>query len=125
MTERQRPLSPWYLVPPVLTLVLIWPVVVDLPPLRWPDNLNLFQIVLVLPFYLGLAAAPGWLYVWSGHYDRRRLIRGKRIWAESSLWLALVSSLGGLTTIFAIVPFPAVVASAIACALLLRAFYRA
>lgn len=124
-TGSREPLSRWYLVPPITTLFLILPIVADMPPLRVPQNLNTIQILVVLPFYVGLAAAPGWVYVWSGHYDRRRLTLGKRIWAAASLWAALIASIGGFTTILAIVPFPAVVASALACALLLKRFYRA
>ena len=123
MSDPDGRLSGWYLVPPLATLVLIWPMVEGLPPLKSSSNFNALQIIIVLPFYLGLAAAPGWLYAWAGHYDRSGLSSGQRWWVGGSLWAALLASVGGLTTILAVVPFPAVVGSLVVSLFMLRRYY--
>lgn len=117
-------LSVWYLVPPLATLVLVWPMIWGLPPLQFSPNFNAFQVIIVVPFYLGLAAAPGWLYAWAGHCDRSILSVGLRRWVGGSLWAALLASVGGLTTVLAVVPFPAVLGSLVASLLMLRRYYK-
>ncbi len=117
-------LSIWYLVFPVLSVFLIWPMIAELPPLNIPSNLNWFQVLIASPFYLGILAAPGYIYAWSGNYDTRDMTQRKGTWVKWSLWSALVASIGGLTTIMAVVPFPAVLGSGIFSILLLRRFYK-
>lgn len=124
MAKSERRLPLWYLVPPFVALVLVWPIIVEMPPLRRPSNLNAVQVILVVPFYLGLAAAPGWLYAWAGHYERGSLSRSQRVWVSTSLWTALLASIGGSVTIFAVIPFPAVVGSLMVSVFLLRRYYR-
>ena len=116
-------LSVWYLVPPVATLVLVWPMIESLPPVNVPSNLNAVQVVLVVPFYLGLAAAPGWLYAWAGHYNRHALSKLQRRWVGGTLWASVLASVGGLVTILAVIPFPAVLGSLVVSVLLLRRYY--
>lgn len=62
-----------YVVFPAGALIVVWPVVRDLPPLGWPPNLNWVQVAAAAPWWLGLAAAPGYLYAWSWHYSANSL----------------------------------------------------
>jgi len=84
-------LSIWYLVFPFLALVTVLPVVLNLPPVTWPENLNTFQFIIAAPFWLGMVAAPGYVYTWCGHHSRAVLPTRQRLWVCSSLVAALIA----------------------------------
>jgi len=117
-------LSVWYLFPPLLTAFLIWPIIADFPPMKIPSNFNWLQILIVSPFYVGILAAPGYIYAWLGHYDTSGMRQRKRTWIKWSLWSALFASIGGLTTVMAIVPLPSVMGSIASSILLLEKYYK-
>ena len=91
-----------------MTLVLILPPILDSWPVRRDAlNFNLFQILIVLPFYFGLAAAPGYIYAWAGHYNSWSLGKWVRRWVYLSLVVAVVSSLvGGILSILTVIVAP-------------------
>ena len=106
----QQRLSFWYVIPPLATLVLLLPPVSELPPF-WPKgSLNQPGIgswMAVLPFYVGLCAAPGYLYAWAGNYSRSSLKPWVRNWVEISIVLAILSSLvGGVFSVLTVIVAP-------------------
>ena len=124
---RTAHLSWWYLVAPSLTMVLILPPVLDMPPLGPPPlNPNWLQIFMVTPWYLGLAAAPGYIYAWAGHYSPRRLSTWTYLWVAASLWTAVISSFwGALFSILTVIVAPFAIWSCVLSVLLLKRFYSA
>jgi len=107
--SKSKHLSYWYLVPPILTLLLLLPMILELPPFMPEkiENPNLFQMLITLPFYLGLLAAPGYIYVWLGNYNSQKLGSGHRLWVFASLIIAIVASLvGGLLSVFTVIVAP-------------------
>lgn len=106
MNESLKRLSIWYLLAPLATLFLIWPMASEFPPIRITENFNFWQVLIVMPVYLGIASAPGYVYAWSGHYDRKRLTGALRFWIDMSLAGAVLASIGGLTTILTVIVFP-------------------
>lgn len=103
-------------------MLLVWPHVCELPPLLTTKNFNLFQVLIALPFWVGLAAAPGYLYAWSGEYVPNAARRSVRLWVGASLLAALVASLGGFISVLAVMPLPFDVGSIICSALMVRRF---
>jgi len=114
----------WYVLCPALAMLLVLPLILELPPLMFTENFNAFQVLIALPFWIGAAAAPGYLYAWSGAYEPSGASRTTRAWVAASLAAALLASLGGLITILAVIPFPFVIASVLASFLMLRRFAR-
>jgi hypothetical protein len=103
----------------------VFPMIVYLPPLFWPDNVNIVQFLAVLPFWLGVAATPGYVYAWNGHYSRAGLSTQRQTWVAWSLTTAFVASVtGAFVSALAIVPFPFAVGSAVCSLLLIRRFRR-
>ena len=103
--EANRRLSYWYVAPPLLTFVLILPPIPGLPPFHRADNW--FQVLIVLPFYFGLVAAPGYLYAWRDVNAIQHLGRGKRFWIEISLIIAIAASFAGtLLSILTVIVAP-------------------
>jgi hypothetical protein len=124
MDPQVRRLSFWYIVFPLSALIVVWPMVRALPPISWHDNLNTLQSVAALPFWLGVVAAPGYLYAWNGHHAAP-LLSPTRMWVALSLGTSLVASLlGTIMSALAVVPIPFTVGSAICCLLLIRQFRR-
>lgn len=117
----RRHLPSWYVLSPALAMLLVLPLILELPPMMFTENFNSVQVLIALPFWIGAAAAPGYLHAWSGAYDPIGSSRTARAWVIASLAAAFVASLGGLTSIFAIVPFPFAVASLVASLLMLAA----
>lgn len=117
-----RPLPMWYVLSPALAMLLVLPLILELPPLMFTENFNLVQVLIALPFWIGAAAAPGYLYAWSGAYEPVCASRMARAWVGASLATAVLASLGGLISILLIIPFPFVVASLVASLLMLRRF---
>lgn len=88
-------------------------------------RLTLQAALMVSPFYIGLASAPGYLYLAYSGARAAHIGPGRRWWVRASLIGALVASLGGIwggTMIFFLLP-PSLV-SAVAVVLLWNAFER-
>jgi hypothetical protein len=118
-------LSFLYVLIPILAMVAVLPPILELPPVRWPHNLNVLQVVVAAPFWLGVVSAPGYLYAWWGHHDAARLAPRLQAWVGGSLVAAVVASVtGSLVSIPAIVPLPFALGSSACSYLLLRRFYR-
>jgi len=107
---------------PVGALVTIWPLVAEMPPIKFTSNFSFYQILMVLPFYLGAIAGPGYLYALTSLKGKQALSRSTNIWIKWSIDIALLASLGGLTTIMALIPFPFVLGSVVFCNLLRNDF---
>lgn len=102
-------LSIWYIVPLALTFILILPPILELPPFlpKGTTNPNIGQWLIVLPFYFGLLASPGYLYAWSGFHSRKRIKGWKKRWVELSLILGILCSFGGgLLSILTVIVAP-------------------
>jgi len=106
---------------PSVTLWMLFPVIKDYPPFVISNNLNWFQIYLAGSYYLGILAAPGFLYVLFTKQDE---IRGKqlRLWARLSVYVAFFASIGGLVSILAVLPAPFAVGSVVCTFLILKRF---
>ncbi len=108
---------------PVATLLVLLPIIRELPPVLITRNFNLTQILLTIPVYFGFIAAPGYLYAWSGFYNEESAGRWPRIWARSSLALAvIVSTAGFFLSILSIFLIPLTLASAVCAILMFRRF---
>jgi len=113
-----------YLTWPALTMLIaiaLMPVL-GVSPVMSSRSLSAFQFVVGAPFWLGCAAAPGYIYAWAGHYDAPRLQALPRSWVLASLGCAFAASVtGAAVSLPAVVPFPfAVVLSVYSFRLLLR-----
>ena len=120
-------LSYWYIIPPVLTFILVLPLVSSLPPLatKGIENPNLFQFLIVVPFYFGLAAAPGYFYAWAGQRNAQKVGPTVRMWIRVSLIVAVVSSLaGGILSLATVIVAPFAFGSLIAAVKLWIRFQR-
>ncbi len=118
-------LSYWYLIPPVLTFLLVIPVISDFPPFKRVDSPNIFQLMIVLPFYLGLMAAPGYAYAWAEYFNRAGMPEKQQRWVRISLATAVVSSLwGAIISIPAVIPAPFAFWSFVMAMILWRRFKR-
>jgi hypothetical protein len=111
-------------------MLLVVPPIFSLPPLRFgPDDADprtvLMASLIASPFWIGAAAAPGYLYAWSGVYEPSLASRGTRAWVTVSLIAGLVASVGGLISIAVLIPFPFSVASILSSAFMLRRFVTA
>jgi hypothetical protein len=107
---------------PALAMLVVLPQILELPPLMFSENFNILQVLIALPFYLGLLAAPGYLYVWSGCKPHP----GSRAWLLASLWAALIASTAGtIVSLPAIVPVPFAAGSVICSLVILTRFLRA
>jgi len=80
-----------YLLPPAAALAMALPVVLAMVTPR-----DAFSTAIIAPFYLGLAAAPGYIYCWASRARAAGLSAGIRWWIRGSLLAALVASAGGM-----------------------------
>lgn len=80
-----------YLLPPAAALVMALPVVLATVTPR-----DAFSMAIIAPFYLGLAAAPGYIYCWASRARAASVSSGIRWWIRGSLVAALVASVGGM-----------------------------
>lgn len=96
---------------PTLALASVWPMVKELPPIMITANLNIFQVFLVIPWYLGIMCAPGYVYVVFADKNINQLISPYNSLIKMNLVLAVISSIGGLMAILAIQPAPYVLSS--------------
>ncbi len=127
MGSKPQHLSYWYLIPPLLTLLLILPPILSLPPFlpKGTTNPNIVQWLIVLPFYGGVLAAPGYVYAWAGHVDSRPLSTSTRCWVAVSLVLAVLASLAGtFLSLLTVIVAPFAFWSFIMAIKLLRRFAR-
>jgi hypothetical protein len=109
---------------PLIAVVSVLPPVLSMTPLAFSPNFNASQLVLVLPFYIGLIATPGYLYSWSGAAsDSGRAIR---LWVYLSLLASAAASIAGaVLTIPILLPVPIAAATAVCALVLLVRFRRA
>ena len=106
---------------PSITLLLIWPIARELPPLLITENLNVIQIYLGASYWAGVFSAPGFLYFLfredisgSGKYLKR--------WVGVSLNAAFYASFAGLTSIWFIFPGPFAVGTVLCTGFVLHKF---
>jgi hypothetical protein len=92
---------------PVAAMLSVLPAILEFPPLKIPQNMNTFQVVVVIPFYLGLLAMPGYLCALWGAPGNGKFPR----WIRGSVYLGLVSAVLG-TFLGALVVAPGVLALA-------------
>jgi hypothetical protein len=78
-----------YFLPPAVALLMAIPVAMIKP-------VDATTAAVVAPFYLGLAAAPGYIYCWASRARAAALSAGIRWWIRGSLLAALVASAGGM-----------------------------
>jgi hypothetical protein len=105
-------------------MISVLPPVLGLPPIVILNNLNWYQVVAVLPFYVGLAAAPGYLYVWAGRADKGAHSPQLRSWLMVSLWAALIASAAGtIISVPAVIPIP-FAAGSVVCSLVVLVRFR-
>ncbi|MEE8260030.1 MAG: hypothetical protein V3R14_03405 [Nitrospinaceae bacterium] len=90
---------------PSITLLLIWPIARELPPMMITQNLNVIHIYLGASYWVGVFSAPGFLY-----FLFREDISGSgkclKRWVGVSLHAAFYASFAGLTSIWFIFPGP-------------------
>ena len=102
-----------YLLPPAAALVMALPVVLGMVMPR-----DVFSAAIVAPFYLGLAAAPGYIYCWASKARAAGVRAGVRWWIRGSLVAALVASVGGMLGALWMILF--IVPAAVTAAVTLR-----
>jgi hypothetical protein len=119
---KEKRLSILYILFPLATMIIVLPPISESPPFYYPDHLG--QIAIVIPFYLGLLSAPGYIYAWSGHYKKSALSPNKRRWVILSLVGGVIASLGGLISILTIIAIPSAIGSIICSVLLLVKYLR-
>jgi len=78
-----------YFLPPAVALLMAIPVAMIKP-------VDATTAAVVAPIYLGLAAAPGYIYCWASRARAAALSGGIRWWIRGSLLAALVASAGGM-----------------------------
>lgn len=78
-----------YLAPPAVALLMAIPVATIRP-------VDATTAAVVAPFYLGLAAAPGYIYCCASRARAAWVSPGVRWWIRGSLIAALVASAGGI-----------------------------
>lgn len=87
----------FYILPPLIALLLATPVASMLAPWNWPYvTLDWFMWMILMPFYFGILAAPGYIYAWRTHARSRDVSKGVRLWIRSSLVIALLCSVYGV-----------------------------
>lgn len=76
---------------PTLALLIAFPVASLRPSFQEPRF-----VLIVAPFWAGLAAAPGYAWVVISRWTKRTVTRSEGIWARTSLGMGLLASVGGL-----------------------------
>ena len=125
--DNSKHLSYGYLIAPLITLLLVLPPISELPPFlpEATHNPNLFQVLLVVPFYLGLMAAPGYIYAWlkKGNIGPKRSWQYR--WAQISLFGAIIASMiGAVWSIPTVIIVPFALWSLVVAIKLLQLFRR-
>lgn len=110
----------WSLIFPAASLLIALTFVAGLFPLSMSSDFSVWQIVMVFPFYLGVIAAPGYVYAWSGRYHPESAKQNIRQWVKSSLIAAVVASAWGLVVgAISVVLFPTTLGALIFSSMLL------
>ena len=78
-----------YLFPPGAAILLASPLVGQ-RPVDWTTTM------VVAPLYLGLGAAPGYVYCWAVNPRAMAVSAAVRWWIRGSLFAALAASIGGM-----------------------------
>ena len=121
--NEMKRLSIWYIIFPISTLIIVFPMISELPPLLIPDNFNILQIIIVVPFYLGILALPGYIYAWNGHYDQSGQPGTVKAWIYASLIVGFLACLGGTIAFATVIAIPSIIGSIIFWFLLLRRYW--
>ena len=102
-----------YLIAPALAVASVWPMIMEMPPLKVHENSNIFQFLMVIPWYLGILCSPLYTYVVLFNITKDQLNGIKLKLVDYSLKGAIISSILGLEAVLAIIPIPFVVLSII------------
>lgn len=80
---------------PILSILIALPIA-TMP--FYPDErgTNPLMVLLAAPVYLGLVAAPGYLFAATSDTRAAELSSGRRLWVRASLVLANLSAAGGV-----------------------------
>lgn len=105
---------------PLAAMLVVLPMVFELPPFIRPDNTG--QILFVIPFYLGLVAAPGYIYFILK--KPQFLSKPRKIWVGTSLLIAFLASLGGLISILTVINIPFIIGSVIVSLVVMVNFFK-
>ena len=78
-------------------MLLVLPVVLALPPFsNASSNFHIGQMAMVIPCYIGLIAAPAYLYLVFSNVETSAVSRLKSLWLRLSLFGALLASAHGI-----------------------------
>ena len=104
---------------PSYLLWMLFPWILEFPPLMIPNNLNGFQIYVGASYWIGVFSAPGFLYFLfnediTGYGD---LVKK---WVAISLYSAFYASIGGLVSILFVVPAPYAIGTIVCTYLVLK-----
>lgn len=118
----------FYILPPLVALVLAAPAASTLAPWNWRYvHLSYSHFLILGPAYIAVLAAPGYLYVWATRCRVSQVSVRTRWWVRTSLIVALLCSIYG--TLYAgywmILFAPPSLLSAFATARLMLLFERA
>lgn len=91
----------FFIIPPLSAVILAIPLsgLLEIPPrlLFFGSSKHLLATSLIIaPFYLGILAAPGYVYIFYAQPKAVRVSKLKRYWLRTSMALAFLSSLGGI-----------------------------
>lgn len=111
-----------YLIIPALAVLSVWPMIREMPPLRLDSDSNVFQFLMVAPWYLGVLCSPLYSYVVLFNIKKNTLNGVKLKLVDYSLKGAILSSILGLEAVLAVIPIPFVVLSIIFSILVLREY---
>lgn len=103
-----------YFLPPLGALALAMPLATIKP-------VDATTTAVVAPFYLGLAAAPGYIYCWASRARAVEVSAGVRWWIRGSLVAALAASVGGMLGSLWMILF--IVPAAVTAAVILRLWW--
>ena len=108
---------------PLMAVLVVTPIVIELPLIIWPENL--VHVFVMTPFYLGLVALPGYIYFVLKNQDINSLSNQKQIWIGMSVVFGFLASLGGLISIFFVINIPFIIGSVISSIFVMIKFFKA
>jgi len=109
-----------YLLPPALALIVASPLLMS--PFT-NEYIGLDYVLLAAPVYLGIIAAPGYMYAFLDDLRTKKVGPRVRVWVRLSLILALIASVWGTGILFGALPFVLLpLSSSLTSALLLFRF---
>ena len=91
----------FFFIPPLFAVILAIPLsgLLELPPRLLLFDLNKLDFItflIIAPFYLGIIAAPGYIYIFYAQPKAVSVSKLKRYWLRTSMILALLCSIGGI-----------------------------